>query len=88
MIDSHCHLDHEPLVKNIEDVLSRCKKEGISKVLTISTTLSGFPKIIEILKKDVMIYGTFGIHPHETNIDQLSKDEIIKKLIQMIKLLE
>ena len=67
MIDSHCHLDHEPLVKNIEDVLSRCKKEGISKVLTISTTLSGFPKIIEIINQDEMIYGTFGIHPHETN---------------------
>ena len=80
MIDSHCHLDHEPLVKNIEDVLSRCKKEGISKVLTISTRLSGFPKIIEIIKQDEMIYGTFGIHPHETNTDQLSKDEIIKKI--------
>ena len=43
MIDSHCHLDHEPLVKNIEDVLFRSKKEGINKLLTISTTLKGFP---------------------------------------------
>ena len=78
MIDSHCHLDHEPLVDNIKEVLSRCKKEGINKVLTISTTLSGFPKILEIVDKDEMIFGTFGIHPHETDTDQLSKDEIIK----------
>ena len=49
MIYSHCHLDHEPLAQNIQDVLSRCKKEGINKVLTISTTLSGFPKILEII---------------------------------------
>ena len=80
MIDSHCHLDHEPLVDNIKDVISRCKKEGINKVLTISTTLSGFPKILEIVDKDEMIFGTFGIHPHETDTDQLSKDEIIKKI--------
>ena len=80
MIDSHCHLDHEPLAQNIYDVISRCKKEGIKKVLTISTTISGFPKILEIIKKDEMIFGTFGIHPHETNTDQLSKDEIIKKI--------
>jgi len=80
MIDSHCHLDHEPLVDNIKEVLSRCKKEGINKVLTISTTLSGFPKILEIVDKDEMIFGTFGIHPHETDTDQLSKDEIIKKI--------
>ena len=80
MIDSHCHLDHEPLVKNIEDVLFRSKKEGISKLLTISTTLNGFPKLLEIIKKDEMIFGTFGIHPHETNTDQLSKDEIVDKI--------
>ena len=55
MIDSHCHLDHEPLAQNIQDVLSRCKKEGIEKVLTISTTLSGFPKILEIVDKDEII---------------------------------
>ena len=80
MIDSHCHLDHEPLVKNIEDVLLRSKKEGISKLLTISTTLNGFPKLLEIIKKDEMIFGTFGIHPHETNTDQLSKNEIVDKI--------
>ena len=80
MIDSHCHLDHDPLVKNIEDVLLRSKKEGISKLLTISATLNGFPKLLEIIKKDEMIFGTFGIHPHETNTDQLSKDEIVDKI--------
>jgi len=80
MIDSHCHLDHDPLVKNIEDVLLRSKNEGISKLLTISTTLNGFPKLLEIINKDEMIFGTFGIHPHETNTDQLSKDEIVDKI--------
>ena len=80
MIDSHCHLDHEPLVQNIEDVLAKCKKEGVQKLLTISTTLNGFPKILEIINKDEMIFGTFGIHPHETNNDQVSKNEIIKKI--------
>ena len=31
MIDSHCHLDHEPLFNQIYDVLDRSKKEGITK---------------------------------------------------------
>jgi len=85
MIDSHCHLDHEPLVQNIEGILAKCKQEGVKKVLTISTTLNGFPKILEIIDKDEMIFGTFGIHPHETNNDQVSKDEIIKKINTNIK---
>ena len=87
MIDSHCHLDHEPLVQNIKDILLRCKNEGINKVLTISTTSGGFPKILEIVDMDEMIFGTFGIHPHETNTDQLSKDEIIKKIVSNDKII-
>ena len=80
MIDSHCHLDHEPLVHNIDEVLSRSKKEGVEKILTISTSVNGFQKILEIIDKDDMIFGTFGIHPHETNTDQLSKNEIVTKI--------
>ena len=80
MIDSHCHLDHEPLVHNIDEVLSRSKKEGVEKILTISTSVNGFQKILEIIDKDDMIFGTFGIHPHQTNTDQLSKNEIVTKI--------
>ena len=31
MIDSHCHLDHEPLFSNIGDVINRAKKVGLKK---------------------------------------------------------
>ena len=29
MIDSHCHLDHEPLFSNLNQVLLRSKEIGI-----------------------------------------------------------
>ena len=78
MIDSHCHLDHEPLHENLSDVLSRSKVVGITKLLTICTTLDSFENIKAIVKKDQMIYGTYGIHPHETNSNQVDKQTIIK----------
>ena len=74
MIDSHCHLDHEPLLENLDEVIKRSKDVGITKLLTICTTLDSFNRIKEIIKKDPMIYGTFGIHPHETN-NNLSVDK-------------
>jgi TatD DNase family protein len=67
MIDSHCHLDHEPLLENLSDVIKRSKEVGISKLLTICTTVESFDRIKNIIKIDPMIYGTFGIHPHETD---------------------
>jgi len=80
MIDSHCHLDHEPLFNDLENVIKRSKKVGIKKILTICTTLNSFQNIINIVQKDEIIYGTFGIHPHETSKNQVS-NEIIKKKV-------
>ena len=80
MIDSHCHLDREPLISNLSQVLSRAKDVGLKKLLTICTTNSGFENILDIVTKDPMIYGTFGIHPHETKNHCVERDEIIKKV--------
>jgi TatD DNase family protein len=77
MIDSHCHLDHEPLLDNIVDIIIRSKDVGITKLLTICTTLESFDRIKSIIKKDKMIYGTFGIHPHETKNNYVSKERIV-----------
>ena len=66
MIDSHCHLDHEPLFTNLKDVIDRSKKNGIKKILTICTTKDGYKNVLDIINFDSMIYGTFGIHPHES----------------------
>ena len=87
MIDSHCHLDHEPLISNLDQVLIRSKEVGINKILTICTNLNGYEGILKIIDKDPIIYGTFGIHPHEVNNNFIKKDEIIKKAIQSSKII-
>ena len=78
MIDSHCHLDHEPLLENIDSIIKKSKDAGIKKLLTICTTLKSFEKIKKLVKKDSIIYGTYGIHPHETESNIVYKKDIIK----------
>ena len=87
MIDSHCHLDHEPLHQNLSDVVIRSKEAGITKLLTICTTIESFEKIKIIVKKDQMIYGTYGIHPHETESNQVDKETIIKSVNENKKII-
>ena len=45
MIDSHCHLDHEPLLSDLPNVIKRSKDVGIKKLLTISTSLESFSRV-------------------------------------------
>ena len=87
MIDSHCHLDHEPLISDLTNVLKRSKDVGIKKLLTISTSIDSFEKVKEIVKKDEIIYGTIGIHPHESDTNIISSDQIIKGLKENSKII-
>ena len=80
MIDSHCHLDHEPLISDLPNVIQRSKNIGIEKLLTISTSIESFNRVKDIVKLDDIIYGTIGIHPHEADSNVITSDEIVKNL--------
>jgi len=87
MIDSHCHLDHEPLFSNISDVIKRSKDIGLQKLLTISTTLASFQKIKDLVNIDPIIFGTFGIHPHETGTNLVNTETLIKNITKFKKII-
>ena len=65
--DSHCHLDYSHLFDQLDDVVKRAQLNSVKYLLTICTTLESFEKIKLIIDKYVNIYGTFGIHPHESD---------------------
>ena len=66
IIDSHCHLDYSNLYDQLDDVVKRAEYNQVKYMLTICTTLESFERIKLIVEKYKNIYGTFGIHPHET----------------------
>ncbi len=74
IVDSHCHLDYPELFNQLPDVVRRAEINKILYLLTICTTLESFVRIKVIINKYKNIYGTFGIHPHETekfkNVDK------------------
>ena len=87
MIDSHCHLDHEPLLSDLSNIIKRSKNVGIKKLLTISTSYESFDRIKKIIQEDEMIYGTIGIHPHETTQNKITSDIIVKNFIDNPKII-
>ena len=80
IVDSHCHLDHSPLYEKLEEIINRAQLIGVKFLLTISTSLNSFEKVKIIISKYENIYGTVGIHPHETK-DHVKVDK--KKLLEL-----
>ncbi len=80
IIDSHCHLNYEPMSLSLKETIDRAKKDGVEYLLTISTEDKSFSKILNIISKNKCVYGSYGIHPHEAKNHQYIKSkDIIKK---------
>ncbi|MBS0271219.1 MAG: TatD family hydrolase [Proteobacteria bacterium] len=66
LVDSHCHLDYEPMSTDIEGTLKRAVDKGINGFLTICTDLSKIPVMTSIAESHENVYATAGVHPHES----------------------
>ena len=88
IIDSHCHLDYSNLYDQLDDVIKRAEYNQVKCLLTICTTLESFERIKLIINKYENIFGTFGIHPHETkrfkNVDSKFIFNLKKKYKKII----
>ena len=82
--DSHCHLDNSNLYDQLDDVVKRANHNNVKYLLTICTTLESFKRIEIITKKYKNIYGTFGIHPHESDKYQQVDSNFILNLKKKI----
>jgi TatD DNase family protein len=79
LIDSHCHLDYDPMASDIEGTLKRAQNKGVDLFLTICTDLLKIPVVTSLAESDERIFASVGIHPHEA--------EKVDKNIDLFKLL-
>ncbi len=67
IVDSHCHLDYEGLADNLPAMLERCKDVGVGLMLSISSRVKNFPKLLEIAEAHENVFCTIGTHPHNAH---------------------
>ena len=83
LIDSHCHLHFDGYKDDLLLVLERAKDAEVKALLTVSTALDDLPKILNLIDTYPQIYGSIGIHPHET--DHTPIDELRKVVLEHAK---
>ena len=81
IIDSHCHLNYEPMSLSLKDTIKRANRDGVKYLLTISTEDKSFDNILNIVSNNKCVYGSYGIHPHEAkNHISIKSEDIIYKI--------
>lgn len=84
LIDSHCHLDYEPLSADVERTLQRAQGVGVKGFLTIGTDLSKIPLLAAIAEAHEAVFATLGVHPHEAQ-KTLPEKELFEVLVKEAK---
>ncbi|BAU48423.1 DNAase [Sulfurifustis variabilis] len=77
LVDSHCHLDFDPLGADVPSVLARARENGVGHMICVSVTLERLPGIIDIARAHPRVYASVGVHPNERE----GRDPTVEELI-------
>jgi len=63
LIETHAHLDYPDFANDLEDVLRRADDGGVTRIITIGTSIESSRRAIDLAEKYPAVYAAIGIHP-------------------------
>ena len=65
IFESHAHYDDSAFDKDREEILGKCREQGISSIVNVSASLKSVKTTLALAEAYDFIYGAVGIHPDE-----------------------
>jgi TatD DNase family protein len=63
LIETHAHLDYPDFALDFDDVLRRANEAGVTRIITIGTSIESSRRAIELAEKYPNIFAVIGVHP-------------------------
>src|SRR5271163_5226237 len=76
LVDSHCHLDFPDFADDLDAIVERAGAAGVGRIVTISTRVRQFDRLLAISERFSNVYCSVGTHPHNAHeeLDVTAKD--------------
>ena len=65
LVDSHCHINFDPLGDEVEQVIARAVEAGVNHMLCVSVNLEDYPQVLELATRFDNVFASVGVHPNE-----------------------
>lgn len=78
IIDSHCHINFEPLAENIPALLANAHNMGVSHMLLVSVDMEDYPQIQALSTAHPEIFCSVGVHPNSRDGREPDIDELVQ----------
>ena len=72
LIETHAHLDYPEFAADFDDVLRRANEAGVTRIITIGTSIESSRRAVDLAEKYPSIYAAIGVHP--TYAEQATED--------------
>src|SRR5947199_827299 len=72
LIETHAHLDYPDFANDLDDVLRRAVDAGVTRVITIGTSIESSRRAIDLAERYPAVYATVGVHP--TYVQEAEED--------------
>src|SRR5207248_11108630 len=63
LIETHAHLDYPDFAPDFDDVLRRATEAGVTRIITIGTSIESSRRAIDLAGKNSNIFAGIGVHP-------------------------
>src|SRR5246500_669112 len=74
LVETHAHLDYPDFVNDLEDVLRRATESGVTRIITIGTSVESSRRSVALAEKYPNVFAVAGIHP--TCAEEAEEDAI------------
>ena len=76
LVDTHCHLDLEPLASSIDEVLERARAAGVRQCVSIGTSVEASRANVALAHRYPEVVAAVGVHPNDADgvTDQVLAD--------------
>src|SRR5436853_3223818 len=82
LIETHAHLDYPDFAPDFDDVLRRANDAGVTRIITIGTSIESSRRAIELAKKYPNIFAVIGVHP---TYAEEAPDDVMTPLHELAK---
>ncbi len=72
LIETHAHLDYPDFANDLKDVLRRAVDAGVTRIITIGTSVESSRRAIDLAEKYPAVYAAIGVHP--TYVEEAEED--------------
>lgn len=78
LVDSHCHINFDPLSEDTAGVIQRAHDMGVGHMLCVSVNMEDYPQVLALATKYDFIFASVGVHPNHDEGEEPTVETLVK----------